>query len=377
MLRYTDTTVFNVGAQTIVNAVNCVGVMGAGLALEFQLRFPEMEKDYVQRCNQKKVTVGRPYLYKDYSDPFILNFPTKNHWKYPSKIEWIEQGLEYFSANYQRGGITSIAFPKLGCSNGGLEWEIISPLMKKYLQNLDIDIFICEDTEKEASGEEADMVRMLNNIDELPWSEKLGIRADIKRKIISAIPINRFRDLRRVQGIGKQTYNDVFTSLYSLTHCGDNVDSTQKLEVANLNLFEELDSSYTQPTEPVTNCYQETELEDISQKVELEDIGKFSNELNSKVEDLSDIRKSEGKIDNFPASYDAFHIMLPHIEKELSVGQTKDEIANRFDLPKKLVSNWLEKAENLGRIRKLSRRPVKYIVASSIPTEQLECSFIV
>lgn len=244
MLRYTDTTVFNVGAQTIVNPVNCVGVMGTGLALEFQLRFPEMEKDYVERCGQKRVTVGRPYLYKEYIDPFILNFPTKNHWKYSSKIEWIEQGLEYFSANYQRGGITSIAFPKLGCSNGGLEWEIVSPLMEKYLQDLDIDIFICEDTEKEASGEEDVMVKMLNNIDKLPWSEKLGIRADIKRKIISAIPIDRFRDLRRVQGIGKQTYNDVFTFLYSLARCGDNVDSTQKLEVANLNLFEELDSSY-------------------------------------------------------------------------------------------------------------------------------------
>lgn len=369
MLRYTDTTVFNVGAQTIVNAVNCVGVMGAGLALEFQLRFPDMEKDYVQRCNQKKVAVGRPYLYKDYSNPLILNFPTKTHWKYPSKIEWIEQGLEYFSANYQRGGITSIAFPKLGCSNGGLEWEIVSPLMEKYLQNLDIDVFICKDTEKEASGEEAIMVQMLNNIDELSWAEKLGLRADIKRKIISTIPVYRFRDLRRVQGIGKQTYNDVFTFLYSLVRCSDDVDSTQKLEVANLNLFEELGSSYTQPIELVKNC---------SQEIELEDIGKSSNGLNSKLEeDLADSRKSEDKIDDFPALYDAFHIMLPHIEKELSVGQTKDEIANRFNLPKKLVSNWLEEAEKLGRIRKLSRRPVKYVVASSVPIEQLECSFIV
>ena len=147
--------------KTIVNTVNCVGVMGAGLALEFQLRFPEMERDYVERCNQKRVEVGRPYLYKDYSDPWILNFPTKNHWKYPSKIEWIEQGLKYFSANYQRGGITSIAFPKLGCSNGGLEWEIVSPLMDKYLQDLGIDVFICEDTEKEASGTERVMVHML------------------------------------------------------------------------------------------------------------------------------------------------------------------------------------------------------------------------
>jgi O-acetyl-ADP-ribose deacetylase (regulator of RNase III) len=367
MLRYTDTTVFNVGAQTIVNTVNCVGIMGAGLALEFQLRFPEMEKNYVERCNQKRVEVGRPYLYKDYSDPWILNFPTKNHWKYPSKIEWIEQGLKYFSANYQRGGITSIAFPKLGCSNGGLEWEIVSPLMDKYLQDLGIDVFICEDTEKEASGTEGVMVHMLNNIEELSWFEKLGIRADIKRKIISAIPVYRFRDLRRVEGIGKQTYNDVFSFLYSLANCSDDPDYTQKFETENLSLFEEFDSSSNKPTELVMNP---------SQVIELEVIGSSSNELNSKLEDLSDNREPKTETDSFSEYNDAFHIMLPYIEKSLSIGQTKDEIANRFKLPKKLVGDWLEEAEKLGRIRKFSRRPVKYVAASSAPSEQLEVALL-
>ena len=90
MLKYTDTTVFNVPTQTIVSTINCVGVMGAGLALEFKLRFPEMEINYIERCKEKGVYIGRSYLYKEYGSPWILNFPTKFNWKYPSKIEWIE-----------------------------------------------------------------------------------------------------------------------------------------------------------------------------------------------------------------------------------------------------------------------------------------------
>ena len=71
MLKYTDTTVFNVGAQTIVNTINCVGVMGAGLALECQLRFPEMFQDYVERCKSTSVKIGKPYLYRIYSFPHL------------------------------------------------------------------------------------------------------------------------------------------------------------------------------------------------------------------------------------------------------------------------------------------------------------------
>jgi O-acetyl-ADP-ribose deacetylase (regulator of RNase III) len=365
MLRYTDTTVFNVGAQTIVNTVNCIGVMGAGLALEFQLRFPEMEKNYVERCKQRRVEVGRPYLYKEYVNPWILNFPTKNHWKYPSKIEWIEQGLKYFSANYQRGGITSIAFPKLGCSNGGLEWNTVAPLMEKYLQDLDIDVFICKDTEKEASGTEGIMVQMLNDIETLSWPEELGIRADIKRKIISALPIGRFRDLRKVEGIGKQTYNDVFSFLYQLAKCDGDTDDKQKLGALNFNLLEESNSSLSRNVELVISSPQTTKSEEIKD---------FSNGLNLESEYLFENRKPESQLDNLEDA-DAFHILLPHIEKSLNVGKTRDEIANRFKLPKKLIGDWLQKAEKLGKIKKISSRPVKYIATSSMHSEQLECSF--
>jgi O-acetyl-ADP-ribose deacetylase (regulator of RNase III) len=93
MLQYTQTTVFNTNAQAIVNTVNCVGVMGAGLALEFKLRFPQMYTDYVSRCKNKNIKIGKVNLYHDQYTPYIINFPTKNHWKYPSNLQWIEAGL--------------------------------------------------------------------------------------------------------------------------------------------------------------------------------------------------------------------------------------------------------------------------------------------
>ena len=72
---------FESGAQTLVNTVNCVGVMGKGIALEFKKRFPDMFEDYVARCKQSEVSLGQPYLYKSLALPWILNFPTKDHWR--------------------------------------------------------------------------------------------------------------------------------------------------------------------------------------------------------------------------------------------------------------------------------------------------------
>ncbi len=80
-------------AQTLVNTVNCVGVMGKGIALEFKNRFPEMFKDYEQRCRRKEVMLGKPYLYKSLFPPWVLNFPTKGHWRSVSNLQDIVRGL--------------------------------------------------------------------------------------------------------------------------------------------------------------------------------------------------------------------------------------------------------------------------------------------
>jgi O-acetyl-ADP-ribose deacetylase (regulator of RNase III) len=144
-IQYQKGDIFASNAQVIVNPVNCKGVMGRGLALVFKERYPAMFATYQEECKTGKLRIGRPTLYRE-STPWILNFPTKDHWRLPSKMEYLEKGLEYLVANYQKAGIKSIAFPKLGAGNGELSWDEVGPLMAKYLGQLDIDvnIFIVE-----------------------------------------------------------------------------------------------------------------------------------------------------------------------------------------------------------------------------------------
>ena len=134
--------IFESNASTLVNAVNCVGVMGKGLALEFKKRYPEMFRDYVARCADGMVKPGLPYLYRDLLGISILNFPTKDHWRGPSKLSYVTDGLKWFIHNYEELNITSIAFRALGCGNGGLEWSLVGPIVYGLLGNLLIDIEI-------------------------------------------------------------------------------------------------------------------------------------------------------------------------------------------------------------------------------------------
>ena len=120
--------------------------MGKGLALQFKKKYPDMFNEYRLACKQGYIKNGGDLWIWDYVDLYkpkkILCFATKEEWWHPSKLEWIERGLQNFVENYKYLGITSIAFPKLGCTNGKLDWETqVKPLMFKYLQPLDI---ICE-----------------------------------------------------------------------------------------------------------------------------------------------------------------------------------------------------------------------------------------
>lgn len=133
---------FDNAKRTLVNTVNCVGVMGKGVALEFKKRFPAMYSEYIQLCEQNKLQPGKPYLYSDLTGTSILNFPTKDHWRSPSKLEYIINGLDWFVDHYKELGITAISFPPLGCGNGGLTWSVVGPIMYDKLKDLPIDIEI-------------------------------------------------------------------------------------------------------------------------------------------------------------------------------------------------------------------------------------------
>ena len=133
---------FESKCSTIVNAVNCVGVMGKGIALEFKKRYPAMYRDYVEKCDAGEVKPGKPYVYENHDGTKILNFPTKDHWRSPSKLSYVMDGLEWFVTNYESYGISSIAFPALGCGNGGLTWKVVGPIMYHKLSKLPIEIEI-------------------------------------------------------------------------------------------------------------------------------------------------------------------------------------------------------------------------------------------
>jgi O-acetyl-ADP-ribose deacetylase (regulator of RNase III)/uncharacterized protein YwgA len=131
---------FKSKAQTWVNTVNCVGVMGKGVALGFKKRFPEMYEDYVRRCKAGEVKLGRPYLYKTLAPPWILNFPTKDHWRSVAKLADIVAGLDFLEEHYKEWGIESLAVPPLGCGEGQLEWRVVGPTLYRHLAALEVDV---------------------------------------------------------------------------------------------------------------------------------------------------------------------------------------------------------------------------------------------
>ena len=136
-----DQDIFKSKADAITNTVNCVGIMGKGLAKEFKMRFPEMYKDYRKKCEKNQLKIGKLHVFKTLNR-LIINFPTKQHWKHNSKLDWIEAGLKYFVKKYKKWHITSVAFPQLGTSHGKLNWNDVKPLMEKYLNSLDINVEI-------------------------------------------------------------------------------------------------------------------------------------------------------------------------------------------------------------------------------------------
>src|SRR5258708_11293646 len=142
MITYVASSLLQSPAQVLVNTVNTQGVMGKGIAAAFKHIYPEMFSRYRNMCEEGEFEIGKLWLYKT-PRKWILNFPTKKHWRNPSRVEYVEAGLKKFVEKYTDSNIHSIAFPALGCGNGGLDWDTaVKPLMEKYLKKLPIDVFI-------------------------------------------------------------------------------------------------------------------------------------------------------------------------------------------------------------------------------------------
>lgn len=152
MMRFTQGNLLESQAEALVNSVNTVGVMGKGIALMFKEAFPENFRNYEEACKHNEVRVGRMFVTENPAlegPHWIINFPTKKHWRQPSRIEWIVEGLKDLRRVIRERKINSIALPPLGAGNGRLDWRDVRPLIQSILGDLEgVDIEIYEPGEK-------------------------------------------------------------------------------------------------------------------------------------------------------------------------------------------------------------------------------------
>ena len=151
MVRYTQGNLLDARAEALVNTVNEIGVMGKGVALMFREAFPKSAKAYQAAANAGRVRVGRVFVTAGDSligPKWIVHFPTKKHWRPPSKIEWIRDGLRDLVRVIHERRIRSIALPPLGCGNGGLDWEVVRREIEAALDTVtDVDVLLYEPTQ--------------------------------------------------------------------------------------------------------------------------------------------------------------------------------------------------------------------------------------
>lgn len=141
-IEYKNGNMFDEPTEAIVNTVNCVGVMGKGVALEFKNRWPENYRAYKELCDKNLLVTGQMFVFQNISmfdngsHKYLINFPTKKHWRSKSKISYIEEGLDALILEITKLKIKSVSLPPLGCGNGGLEWSDVKTLIEAKLSNI-------------------------------------------------------------------------------------------------------------------------------------------------------------------------------------------------------------------------------------------------
>lgn len=148
MIHFTKGNIITSSAEALVNTVNTVGVMGKGVALQFKEEFPKNLLKYKEACNSGELTPGELLITRELNsngeEKIIINFPTKLHWRNPSKYEYITKGLKKLTKAISEHNIKSIAIPPLGCGNGGLDWNIVKGMIEEALIDVECEIYIYE-----------------------------------------------------------------------------------------------------------------------------------------------------------------------------------------------------------------------------------------
>ena len=152
MMTFRQGNLIEEPVEALVNTVNTVGVMGKGIALMFKEAFPENYRAYEEACKRKEVRIGRMFVTENVAlrgPRWLINFPTKKHWRQPSKLEWIKEGLQDLRRVIEEKKIQSIAIPPLGCGNGGLDWSDVRGEIEGALGSLEsVEIVVFEPTAK-------------------------------------------------------------------------------------------------------------------------------------------------------------------------------------------------------------------------------------
>lgn len=200
------------GIKTIANTVNTMGVMGAGLALEFRLRYPEYFDDYHKRCASDLPGAGDVWLYRgSRGTPDIVSLFVKEDWKKPSKPEWIRKALERLSEIILSEGIERIALPLAGAGKGGVNPKISLSITEEVLKDVPSEVYICLD--KLPSETEKRMLSRLCSLD-ISALQKLGLTRAVSSRVIEALTkVTRFREILSYPGVGIKSYETLFLAL--------------------------------------------------------------------------------------------------------------------------------------------------------------------
>ena len=212
MIKNTEDTVFNTNAECLVNTVIAKGVMGKGLSLDFALRFPRLEDEWLFDCKRNKVKPGEIYFY-DIDGWKIINFVTRIDYKSPAKMVWIKEGLEAFKAHYKEWGIKSVAFPMFGARSGGLNKKKVKALITEVLGEEEIDVYICEGSR--IDGREMEMLRLFRNTPVGLLRDKVRLSNKQMENLQNGQQmIKRFSDIYDLPNIGQITYRALFEYFY-------------------------------------------------------------------------------------------------------------------------------------------------------------------
>lgn len=211
-IRVINGNIFTTNCHCIVNTVNCVGVMGAGIALECRLRYVGLYERYLELCNSHEINIGKLWLFRG-ADKWVLNFPTKTNWKLPTKREYIEKGLVEFVATYERNGLRSVAFPLLGAQNGGVDPSVSLQVMVSYLEGLPIEIEIYRYDPYAPDDLYLKMKKKIESMGIDGIAKFVGLRANYAEKVFHAFTrddICQINQLSKIKGLGIKTIEKVF-----------------------------------------------------------------------------------------------------------------------------------------------------------------------